>query len=195
VSSDNILFATFYREVGAGIRTPEENAFDKARLAVDAMIFPYYSKDIHFAALSLDDRGPESYGAYSIVLKDMMIEERATVFEENTLVFCRRFGIKPGDMIPTGYRAKWADRHQVGIAKLQHMLTPSMNTADFPQLLLKQHASTDKGEFIEVHIYGSINRRAIEKIVGPRPASEEDKVIMASIESKLAPFGARLVVY
>jgi hypothetical protein len=73
VSSDNIHFGTFWLEIEAGIRSPEENAFDRARGAVDATFFPYYHKKIRFAALSIDDQGPMAYGPCSIVLRDSLI--------------------------------------------------------------------------------------------------------------------------
>ena len=84
ISSDNILFGTFLLEVEAGIRLPEENMFDRARRAVDATFFPFYEREIRFAALSLDGRGPEAYGDCSIVLKDATIAHRASICDENT---------------------------------------------------------------------------------------------------------------
>jgi hypothetical protein len=193
VSNDNILFSTFYLELDGGVRTPEDNAFDKARLAVDASIFPFYSRYIRFAALSLDGLGPMAYGPCSIVLKEAIIGKRATLFEENTLVFCRRHNLVVGTPIPRGYRATWSDRHRLGVAKLHQLLTPSMTAKDFPRLVLGQDALTDKTDFIEVHIYGSLNRHAIEVVVGPKPQSEEDRVIVSSIERKLKEVGSRVL--
>ena len=51
ISSDNICFGTFYLEVDAGIRLPENNAFDRARAAVDATFFPHHEEEIRFGAL------------------------------------------------------------------------------------------------------------------------------------------------
>ena len=90
VSSDSGAHPSFYREVEAGMRVPEDNEWDAARPAADQILFPYYAKHIKFAALSLDGRGLTHYGSYAIVLNEEMIAERATVFEENSLQFVKR---------------------------------------------------------------------------------------------------------
>ncbi len=195
VSADNQVFATFYLEVEAGLRTPEDNEMDRIRAAVDATFFPYYSTEIRFAALTLDGRGPSAYGPCSIILKESMIAERATVFEENTVIFCRRRGIPLGATIPTGHRAQWEDRHRLCIAKLHEKIANDMTEGIFAQLLLQQQPSTEETELIEVHIYGPINRQAIEAVGGQQPTTEEDRVIVASIKRKLAQIGVPLVVF
>lgn len=195
VSADSQVFATFYLEVEAGLRTPENNEMDRIRAAVDATFFPFYSAEVRFAALTLDGRGPSAYGPCSIILKESMIADRATVFEENTVIFCRRRGIPLGAKIPTGHRAKWEDRHRLGIAKLHEKIASDMTEESFGQLLLQQHPSTEDTELIEVHIYGPINRQAIEAVGGQQPKTEEDRVIVASIERKLAQIGVPLVVF
>jgi len=53
VSSDNVLYATFYQLVGMGARRPEDTQTDLERLIADDIIFPYYKHEIRFAALSL----------------------------------------------------------------------------------------------------------------------------------------------
>jgi hypothetical protein len=168
VSSDTIFFGTFWLEVEAGIRSPEDNVFDRARRAVDATFFPYYEKEIRFAALSLDGRGPEAYGNCSIVLKDDNIAHRASVCDENTLVFCRRRSVVVGNAPPCGFRATWDDRCRLAGAKLHGSLNDGMTTKDFPAILLRQAKATDDVEFIEVHIYGSLNRHAIKHVWVPK---------------------------
>jgi hypothetical protein len=195
VSNDNVLLGTFYLEIAAGIRNPENNAFDEARHVVDSAVFPLYEKEIRFAALTLNGRGPEAYGRCSIVLKDEVIDERTTVFEENTLVFCRQRGIQIGTPIPPGFRAQWKDRYMLAGAKLHKHITASTDSASFPSILLTNSTKTDGGDFIEVHIYGSMNRHSIEQVRGPRPAADEDRVIVDSIERKLNEVGASLILY
>lgn len=135
ISSDNVHFGTFWIEVEAGIRSPKDNEFDLARGAVDATFFPYYQKEIRFAALSLNDRGPVAYGACSIVLKEPFVAHRASVCEENTLVFCRRHQIIVGSPPPPGYRAVWSERPRLATAKLYERLEPRTNGVDFPAIL------------------------------------------------------------
>jgi hypothetical protein len=99
VCSDNALYASFYRQLEGETRLPEDSPFDRARTAVDGTLFPHYHKDICFAALSLNHLGPSKYGDYTIVLKEKMILQRATVFEENSVSFCQKHRIVVGDSI------------------------------------------------------------------------------------------------
>jgi len=85
--SEKELYATFYSLVEAGIRIPNDTRWDKYRGIVDEALFPYYKKHIRFAALSLDDKGLINWGECSLVLRDDMIAHRATVFEENSILF------------------------------------------------------------------------------------------------------------
>jgi len=197
VSSDNVLFGTFWLEIEAGIRSPEQNSFDQARGAVDATFFPHYHREIRFAALSIDEQGPLPYGPCSIVLRDSNVAHRSTVFEENSLVFARQFKIIVGNPPPLGYRAVWNDRHKLAVAKLHERIDRATDRGDFAGILLKQAAGTDEVEFVEVHIYGSLNRSAIECVRIPQKEvrSPEAKVIVKSMGRKLAEVGATLVVY
>ena len=56
VSSDNSLYCTYYQGVDADSRLPESNEWDSVRQSVDALVFPYYFKEIRFGALTLDGR-------------------------------------------------------------------------------------------------------------------------------------------
>jgi len=47
-------------------------------------------------------------------------------------------------------------------------------------------------DFIEVHIWGPIHRTAIERVVGPKAKSREDRVLWNSLETKLSEVGAVL---
>ena len=197
ISSDNALFGTYWLEVDAGIRLPEDNAFDRARRAVDATFFPNYEREMRFAALTLDGRGPEAYGACSIVLKDGVVAHRASVCEENTLVFCRRRKIIVGDPPPAGFRAPWGRRCEVAAAKLYSQLSVGMTEKDFPPVLLRQAKGTDEVEFVEVHIYGSLNRRSIERLIIAERVMQvpEDALLVNSIRRKLAEVGATVEFY
>jgi hypothetical protein len=105
VSNDNALYNTFYQSVEAEARLPEDNPFDRSRSSIDSTLFPHYHKEMRFAALSLDGHGIRKYGDLTIVLKEDIIKNRASVFEENSMDFCRRQRIVVGSPIPLGYRA------------------------------------------------------------------------------------------
>jgi predicted nucleic acid-binding Zn ribbon protein len=114
MSSDTELYNNFYNMVDSNARIPEENRWDNTREAVDGMIFPHYHHDICFAALSLNDKGPKSYGDYCMVLKTDLIKRRATTFEENTYVFAEKHRLVVTEPVPVGYRASWEDRGRLG---------------------------------------------------------------------------------
>ena len=96
LSSDHVLYSTFYQEVQSQSRVPEQNPFDRGRASVDSMLFPLYHEEIRFAALSLDGKGLPKYGELTMILKEGIIKDRATVFEENSMVFCTRHRVIRG---------------------------------------------------------------------------------------------------
>jgi hypothetical protein len=211
LSNDSELYATFHQQVHAHLRIPKNSELDRARLAVDATFFPYYYDEIRFAALSVDGRGLTGYGPCSIVLKDSMIAARTSVFEENTLIFCRRHSIVVGSPPTPGYRATWRERHRVAAAKLHLQLDAQTKQKDFSSILLKQGSRMEDDEFIEVHIYGSLHRKSIERVVVHKPELDEDynpkpyeiqkrelnenKILMKRLHRMLHEVGAVLETY
>lgn len=194
VSNDNALYSTFYHSVEAQARLPEDNPFDRSRSSIDSTLFPLYHKEMRFAALSLDGRGLQKYGGLTMVLKEDIIKHRATVFEENSMDFCRRQKLVVGSPVPSGYRTVWNKRDELATAKLHSLLTATTSPKEFPKLLLKSGDGKTTDEFIEVHIYGSFNRRGIDRIVGTMPKSRVDKVLLKSIRTKLKEFGGTMDV-
>ncbi len=138
-------------------------------------MFPHYAKEIRFAALSLDGVGVTDYGSCSMVLRNLAISERATVFEENSLEFCRSRELGVGRSVPPGYRAVWEERDLLVCAKLVGRLSPSTTDDSFPGILKSGK------DFVEVHIYGSLHRGSIERIVVKRSAKREDGVLLSAI--------------
>ncbi len=136
-------------------------------------------------------RNRERY-TLTIVLKEDIIKHRATVFEENSMEFCRRHRIVVGDPVPSGYRATWQNRHELARAKLHPQLTASTSAGDFPKILLKPADANNPDSFIEVHIYGSFNRRGVESVVATGLKKREDKVLLKSMKTRLKEIGATL---
>lgn len=93
-----------------------------------------------------------------------MIAHRATVFDENTVVFMHRLQIPVTAELPAGHRAPWRERGRLAIAKLVNNITFSTTKADFPLLLLSDGLEPEDDQFVEVHIYGPISIRSIEKV-------------------------------
>ena len=156
--SDQDLYTTYYKKLGAESRTPHGNKWDRLRGLADEALFPNYRENIRFGALSLDGAGIPTYGECTLVLREDMIAHRASVFEENSALFMERHGYDS----PSGYRADWRERARLGVAKLASRLEPTTTREQFPAILLKPGPTPEEDRFIEVHVWGPISRRAVE---------------------------------
>jgi hypothetical protein len=185
VKADTELYNTFYQQVEAWGRLPEDNEWDKGRESVDALVFPHYHKEVRFAALSLDGRGMSGYGGLAVVLKESAIKTRATVFEQNTMTFCKEQKVVVGSQVPPGYRAVWSARCDLAAAKLHGRLSPGTTEEEFAGILLPPSADR-AADFVEVHVFGPLHRRAIAKVVGKEPKNSADKILLKSIRRSLA---------
>jgi hypothetical protein len=191
VSSDNELYSTFYQLVRGESRLPEDNEMDLAREPIDATLFPHYHEEIRFAALTLDGRGVSAYGECAIVLSTLTIEHRATVFQENSVQFFRQT-VPAWRSAPPGHRAAWTDRHRLAVAKLGSRIDVGTTFAQFAGILLSHGSDLANADFIEVHVYGPLHRRGIERVVAPEPKRRQDRTILADLRRKLSEVGAHL---
>jgi hypothetical protein len=194
VSSDDALYASFYNKVVGQSVLPAKNDFDPRRSGIDGTFFPFYHEEIRFGALSLNGTGTGSYGGYAIVIKDDAISARTSVFEENTLVFARKHRVPAGGPIPSGYRATWEERNKLAVAKLHTRLSKATDPQAFSGILLNVGGGTDRDDFIEVHIYGPLHRRAIEVVAGPRTNEPGELALQQNIRGKLQDIGSRLEI-
>ena len=124
VDQDGELFKTFYRQVDDGDREPQDNGLDQQRQAVDAMLFPHYLKEIHFAALSLNGCGPESYGKCHLTFRTKTIAARASLFEKNTLVFARERSVPATSGPEPGFKSNCNNRATGRGSKLRRSAGP-----------------------------------------------------------------------
>jgi hypothetical protein len=191
IESDNQLVVTFYGQVASGSRIPEGNRFDRSRPGVDGTMFPFYHENINFGVLSLDGFGiGGNYGACHLTLKDSAISQRATVFEENSFLFCTlRHRIIVGGQIPSGYRATWDQRHKLASAKHQSDLDSKTGPAEFARLLVKEATTPEAEVFIEVHIFGPMHCEAVAAVACKKPSKGPDSVIWNSLKKKLSKRG------
>lgn len=113
-----------------------------------------------------------------------MIKQRSTVFEENPFLFCERHRVVAGNRLPAGYRTTWVDRNRLAMAKLHSRLRPETQRNEYPSIIMVEGVDGND-DFIEVHIYGSIHRSAIEQIIVSKPKSRADSVILSSLRKKL----------
>lgn len=179
VSTDNELYASFYQLVGAGAKRPLTTVVEFERQIADDLLFPYYREHIRFAALSLDGSGPAGYGDCTVSLKDVAVKNRATVFEENSLTFCRRFGLGFGRPVPRGHRAVWSDRDKLATAKLAATLSANTGTDEFAEKLI------DGDNFIEVHIFGPLTKYSIAAVTRSNATRPVDKLLESEIRRRL----------
>src|SRR5258708_3096680 len=175
LSSESAVYTTFYREISSGGRRAEETPIETQRVSTDARVFPFYEKNIRFAALSLDGRGVPSFGECSLVLKEISIFGRTSVFWENTVEFCNRVCPEQTKPIPLGYRAPWRLRARLGAAKGEPLLDRQSTHEEFSRILL------DRDQFVEVHIYGPFNRHSFDRLLIPIPSKNYERTMVSAI--------------
>ena len=124
------------------------------------------------------------YGEYAVTLRSLMIEDRASVFEQNPFVFNRRHHVIAGTAPPPGFRSIWDKRGQLAVAKLQPDIVKGSTLADFVNVLMEPRRAASDCDFVEVHIFGPVNRRCIESIVGPVPTSRPDRAVWRQLRRK-----------
>ncbi len=187
--SDDELYVTYY--VRQESRVPGGDAWEAVRSQADTLVFgDQNKKHIRFAALTLSETGPLSYGECSILLREEMIGHRASLFEENTVFFVRRLGRDEG--IPLGYRAEWSHRGRLAVAKSVNL--SGWHSMEPQQLLLEAGATTAEDRFVEAHIWGPITIRSVAKVTVQEwnfpPPSE---LAIELVASKLSQFGVDFV--
>ncbi|MFI5353244.1 MAG: hypothetical protein ACHQZS_09805 [Candidatus Binatales bacterium] len=182
LTSDKPLYSNYFNQVAAETRRAADYEDDRQRRIVEAALFGEYAHQIRYAALSIDGRGLVSYGVYSVGLRDLAIEDRASLLEENSFTFVEKHdaALRPK---PPGYTANWRERGKLAVAKLTGRITSGTRPGDFGRLLLRSDGDRKKDEFIEVHIYGPLYNAAIETIAGPGASSfrKSDKLSRALV--------------
>ncbi|MBF8271537.1 MAG: hypothetical protein HW380_642 [Magnetococcales bacterium] len=183
VASEHHVYGSFYQEVDAGLRLPEENSWDSLRKVADQIVLPHYQKEIRFGCLSLNNAGPGKYGEAFLALEKKMIEHRTTLFETNS---ARYIGDNPGlKELPPGMQAVWEDRARLAVAKLAVYIGVGTTAGDFPAILLKD-APHDGDEYIEAHVYGSITIRTVGQVTFSSVVKKEHtRVFFRNIKRKL----------
>jgi len=165
-SDDSELYASYYQLTEAGVKLPKGQKWAALREVADGALFTGYRKDIKFAALTMDDRGLFNYGECSLFLRERMIAHRASAFEENSVLFVIRKKIAMADAhdLPLGFRSTWEYRAKLCVAKLARRLESSSSSDDYPGLLMKQGETSEDDEFVEIHIWGPLTIRSIERV-------------------------------
>ena len=201
-TSDHEIYATFYELIEGGVRAPQSDHWDFRRQVADAALFPNYFRHIRFAALSLDGIGLSSFGACSIALRDEMIAHRASVFEENSVLFVEHHGVATGNRagsvlpgtVPPGYRAIWNDRAKLCAAKLHPRIDAGTGSGEYSGLLMRQGATSEDHEFVEAHIFGPMTARTFEEVTVSKRRKRADNVSIRKLQEELKKFGVKVRV-
>lgn len=171
-TSDNEIYASYYELIAAGVRVPSGNKWDSLRPSADPALFPYYADKIRFAALTLDGRGLPSYGGSFLVLRTDMIAHRTSVYEENSLLFFSKHfrpGLDDEPRLPRGYRAPWAERARLCVAKLADRIDGATPPGAYSGILLRPGPTSEDDDFVEVHVWGPMTIRTVEQIISNKP--------------------------
>ncbi len=185
-TADNQGYAPFWKLLHAGVRLPDADRWNRLRGQADTELFGQFRDHIRFAALSLDGACLAHYGAVSLELKEDMIAHRATVFEENSAVFFERKRQR-GEEPPAiaGHRARWDDRGKLALAKHEPELTPTSAPGEFTSMLLRSGATSAEDVFIEVHVYGSLTRRSLARVVVDVDAAQASPAMVVDLRDRL----------
>lgn len=195
IERDNVIYSTFYQMVEAELIFPTDDKWTRLREVADTILFPYYKNRVRFAALSMDGLGLLNYGECSVILRAEMVAHRATVFEENSTLFMKHHGIMASepDNLPRGYRAVWEERAKLCVAKLAKKINSRTEPDEYPGILLKQGATTEDDEFIEVHVWGPMTAHTIERVaISSRLDQNERATILEALKYKLAKYGIEI---
>ena len=185
ISSDQELIPTYYGLLDGQVRLPHGNQWDGMRGIADEALFPGYKEHIRFAALSLDGQGLSNYGECFFVLRERMISHRASVYEENSALSMKRHAYEP----PRGHRATWSERARLCVAKLADRIKPTTPPNHFSQLLLHAGRSSRQDSFIEVHVWGPMTIRTIERILVRKQRRQASR---KGLRDRLRAFGVEL---
>jgi len=183
------LWVNYYQQSEVLGRHPDGSNWDEQREAAEAAVSPHFHRELTPAALSLDGVGMSYYGDYSVTLKTLTIEDRASVFEENPFIFNDRHHVIAGKPPPVGYRASWSMRADLSVAKLGNKIESGMDEPAFAALVMGPDRTKADCDFIEVHVYGAISRQGIDRVAGPVPEDRAEKLLWGKIKRSLSQLG------
>lgn len=162
--SDHRLYSVYFQQRDRGFMVPEGEKWDILRGAADEALYQHKKTEIRVAALTMDGVGVLSYGECSLVLKEQMIAHRTIVFDPESILIPQSHAFE----LPYGYRAVWSERGKLAVAKLAARIHQGTQPREYPGLLLKPGGSIADDVFVEVHIWGPLTIRAVERvIIGP----------------------------
>ncbi|MEE9312780.1 MAG: hypothetical protein V3V10_10270 [Planctomycetota bacterium] len=192
--SDSEVYQCFYQQLHSGQRRPVDNEFDNFRESHDSKLFPYYKDHMVFGALSLGELGISYYGGFCCHLKEVAVQTRTSVFEENVFNFVKNHKLAADDPIPAGFRASWQERGKLAVSKLHSSIEKGMGKKEFIEVLLPACDTPGEEDFIEAHIYKGFNRGSIETVTSRKANGKAEKAVQSIIRKHLVSAGVSLKV-
>ena len=93
-----------------------------------------------------------------------------------------------------GVRATWPDRARLAVAKLGGRVEPDASSDSFPRLLLScGGAGPENDDYVEVHVYGSITARTLERVKIGNPRTTPRAVLREWLVELLEPLGVEVL--
>jgi len=182
------LYQNYASLVQADVRKSAPPEDDRRRRTAESILFDGYAGKIVYAAVSLDGMGLKSYGNCAIVLRDVAVEKRATVLEENSFVFVEKRCTVRGE-VPAGYKAVWQERDKLGVAKLASRIGKTTPASEFPALVLHNGTDREDDDYLEVQIYGVFDGNAIQSVKATIPKRGELRAVARVVKAYLEKAG------
>ncbi len=149
VTNDKDLYSTYDLQVKGQVRKPADKQDDHNRKTAEAILFGSYGENIRYAALSIDGTGVKSYGPFAIKLRNIAIENRTVLLENNSFDLLKKRQLS----IQAGYRATWKEKYKLAAAKHADEISVDFTKNDCAGILLFSEGNFDTDRFIEVHLY------------------------------------------
>ncbi|MEN9867329.1 MAG: hypothetical protein RL748_2919 [Pseudomonadota bacterium] len=185
LDNERSLYSAYALQLKGQQRIAAAEANHAERIGVEAQVFGAYGENIRYAALSLNGLGIHSYGNCTITLNDQLCCNIASLTEENTFPLVKRHG----KTIPPGYRASWAGRKKLALAKLAARIDSGTTPDQYAGLILFCEGKYQTDQFIEVHLYGPFTCHAI--VEANLPTTGKDKQERYALELLEDKFIAR----
>jgi hypothetical protein len=185
VDNDRNLYSGYSLQLKGQQRLAAPENHHAERIAVEAQVFGAYGEHIRYAALSLNQLGLHSYGSCTIVINELLCSHLASLTEENTFQLVEHHG----KTIAPGYRASWAERQKLALAKLADRIDSGITPDQYPGLLMFCEGKRETDQFIEVHLFGPFTAQAI--VAAHLPASGKSRIENCYLEELQDKFSAR----
>lgn len=183
-------YISYYNALAISARKAAAAIYDGHRRAVDDKVHTGYGSELLNAALSPDGRGLTNYGAITLQLLEVSIEDRASVMRENSFDFYDRYHLGDRNAVEEpGWRSVWTGRAQLGVAHLEPAISAATADGDLPNIILFSGTTRQDDRYMEVHIYGELSWQTLARVVLARPLTtgeEQDDWSFAKQNSNVA---------